>query len=44
MSTCTHRLGDRAGLVCTRPADHPDGHVFHASWAADAVRDEEVDE
>lgn len=32
---------DPDGLACTRDDGHPDGHVFHGSWCADAERDEE---
>lgn len=44
---CTHRLGgDPAGLVCDRGDAHDHdatgGHTYSASWAPDAVRDEEV--
>jgi hypothetical protein len=41
---CQHRLGDRTGLLCVLPAGHDFGHTYQASWAPDAVRDEEVDE
>lgn len=37
---CDAQIRD-GSLTCVR--DHDDaGHVFHASWADDAVRDEEV--
>lgn len=43
MTGCDHRLGDRTGLVCVLPANHPPGCVFHASWCEDHPRDEETD-
>lgn len=44
MTACTHRLGDRTGLICTRVDPHSTGHVYVASWCADAVKDEETNE
>lgn len=41
--TCTHRLGDRTGLLCTRTDEHETGHTYRASWAPDAIKDEEQD-
>ena len=44
MTTCTHTLGSRTGLVCVREQHADGGHVYHASWSPDLPRDEEVDE
>lgn len=39
--TCPERLSG-GSLVCTQDAGHEFGCTFEASWAADAVRDEEA--
>lgn len=38
---CTATLG-AGGLACTRDEHEGRGHVFMASWCADAVKDEET--